>query len=142
MLHGDALASAVSLPGEGWRARRASTREPRGLDAWAVRYDPAGELRDEIFIALRMGVPSGSEGLDLMTNDPFDGVESREVVEDDAGRWIHARYATALGAEWSSCRVEIVHGAGTRVCAVVHGDTTAEHLSELTDAISAMRWDP
>ncbi len=103
--------------------------------------DEAFERRGTIFVRLRMGVPSGAEGLNRLTNDGAIG-ENREVVEDGGRRWIHERYTTELGSEWSCCRVEIVHGVGARVCAVVYGDTTAEHMSELTDAIAAMRWGP
>lgn len=56
---------------------------------------------------------------------------------------VHGRFISDFGVtQWRSCRVEIVHGYGVSACALVHGDTTAEHLSELTDAISTMRWDP
>lgn len=143
VVRGRALEYSMALPGEGWRALRRPLREDAGFDAWVGRTDEAGDIVDEIFVSLEPGVPSGTSGLDLLTSNPFDTSQNREVVDEGSHRWIHGRFISDFGVtQWRSCRVEIVHGYGVSACALVHGDTTAEHLSELTDAISTMRWDP
>lgn len=139
-LRGAAAEYVIALPGEGWRARRREARERAGFDAWAVRTDERGEVRDEIFVTLEMGVPSGAEGIERVTDGMLSLGESREVVDDETGRWLHERFATDRGPEWRSCRVSVARGMGVVCCGLVHGDTTAEHLRTLTDALAAMRW--
>jgi hypothetical protein len=66
---------------------------------------------------------------------------SREVVDEGTSRWVHERFVSDLGTtQWRSCRVQIVHGLGVYPCALVHGETTAEHMGELMDAVAAIRW--
>jgi hypothetical protein len=143
VVRGGALPYTMALPGVGWRSLRRPLREDAGFDAWVVRTNDAGEVVDEIFVSLEVGVPSGTAGLDQLTSNPFDVSQNREVVDEGTHRWVHGRFLSDLGVtQWRSCRMEVVHGFGVTACVLVHGDTTPEHMAALTAAVAAARWGP
>lgn len=137
-LTGHQAAYSIALPTGEWRVRRRAVSEAAGLDAWAVG-ERAGVRTDEEFsVLLRMGLPMGEEGLEMLAEYGEDDAY-REVVRE-AHRWLlHAQQVTPRGPAAMTCVLTNEHGVGMRACAFAASGATSERVTELQAALATLR---
>lgn len=137
-LRGHQAAYSIALPTGEWRVRRRAVSEAAGLDSWALG-ERAGVRTDEEFsVLLRMGLPTGDEGLEMLAEYGEDDAY-REVVRE-AHRWLlHAQQATPQGPAAMTCVLTNDHGVGMRACAFAAPGATAVRVAELQAALATLR---
>jgi hypothetical protein len=139
-LVGHQAAYTIDLPSGSWRIRRQGVCESLGLDAWAIRGEQGTPSAEELSVRVRMGLPSGEEGLTTLSEDDF-GESYRELVREEHRWLLHAQQVTEFGVAPMTCILTNEHGIGIRACAFAAQGATAERLAELQASLATLRFE-